>query len=64
MDRTDTVAFRSRPADGAIRHRGRRDRRLPDGDGLSIVKAMATAENRPAFLMLTARDAKADVIEA
>lgn len=63
VDRTDTVetalaALRTAPFDIAVV-----DRRLPDGDGLSIVKAMATAENRPAFLMLTARDAKADVIE-
>lgn len=39
------------------------DRRLPDGDGLSIVKAMKGSEIRPAFLILTARDAKSDVIE-
>lgn len=39
------------------------DRRLPDGDGLSIVKAMKESELRPAFLILTARDAKSDVIE-
>ena len=63
VDRTDTVetalaALRTAPFDIAVV-----DRRLPDGDGLSIVKAMATAENRPAFLMLTARDAKPDVIE-
>ncbi|WP_306222378.1 response regulator transcription factor [Bosea beijingensis] len=63
VDRTDSVetalaALRTAPFDIAVV-----DRRLPDGDGLSIVKAMATAENRPAFLMLTARDAKPDVIE-
>ena len=39
------------------------DRRLPDGDGLSIVKTMKGREAGPAFLILTARDAKSDVIE-
>jgi DNA-binding response OmpR family regulator len=39
------------------------DRRLPDGDGLSIVEAMKEREPGPAFLILTARDAKSDVIE-
>ncbi|WP_426440147.1 response regulator transcription factor [Bradyrhizobium genosp. P] len=39
------------------------DRRLPDGDGLSIVEAMKERELVPAFLILTARDAKSDVIE-
>ena len=63
VDRTDSVetalaALRTAPFDIAVV-----DRRLPDGDGLSIVKAMAKTENRPAFLMLTARDAKSDVIE-
>lgn len=62
-DRTTTIdaalaALRSTPFDIAIV-----DRRLPDGDGLSIVKALSSAETRPAFLVLTARDAKADVIE-
>ena len=63
VDRTDSVetalaALRTAPFDIAVV-----DRRLPDGDGLSIVKAMAKTENRPAFLMLTSRDAKSDVIE-
>ncbi len=38
------------------------DRRLPDGDGLSIVKATKGSELRPGFLILTALDAKSDVI--
>ncbi|MET0445590.1 MAG: response regulator transcription factor [Pseudorhodoplanes sp.] len=39
------------------------DRRLPDGDGLSVVKAMKGRALGTAFLILTARDAKSDVIE-
>jgi two-component system, OmpR family, response regulator len=39
------------------------DRRLPDGDGLSIVKAMKGRSLGTAFLILTARDAKSDVID-
>ncbi|KRE17276.1 two-component system response regulator [Bosea sp. Root483D1] len=62
-DRTTTIdsalaALRSTPFDIVIV-----DRRLPDGDGLSIVKALSNSDTRPAFLILTARDAKADVIE-
>lgn len=62
-DRTATIdaalsALRTAPFDIAIV-----DRRLPDGDGLSIVKALSAEETRPAFLILTARDAKTDVIE-
>lgn len=52
------AALRAAPFDIAII-----DRRLPDGDGLSIVKALNAEDARPAFLILTARDAKADVIE-
>lgn len=52
------LALRTAPFDIAIV-----DRRLPDGDGLSIVKAMKGSDPRPAFLILTARDAKSDVIE-
>jgi DNA-binding response OmpR family regulator len=52
------LALRAAPFDIAIV-----DRRLPDGDGLSIVKAMKGSDSRPAFLILTARDAKSDVIE-
>lgn len=63
VDRTSSVeaalaALRTAPFDIAVV-----DRRLPDGDGLSIVKAMNAAEPRPAFLILTARDAKSDVID-
>ena len=63
VDRTSSVeaalaALKTAPFDIAVV-----DRRLPDGDGLSIVKAMKTAEPRPAFLILTARDAKSDVID-
>jgi len=63
VDRTTTIdaalaALRTAPFDIAIV-----DRRLPDGDGLSIVKALSAEETRPAFLILTARDAKTDVIE-
>ena len=57
VDRTDSVetalaALRTAPFDIAVV-----DRRLPDGDGLSIVKAKAGSDSRPAFLMLSARDA-------
>lgn len=63
VDRTNCVeaalaALKTAPFDIAVV-----DRRLPDGDGLSIVKAMNAAEPRPAFLILTARDAKSDVID-
>ncbi|WP_069882205.1 response regulator transcription factor [Bosea sp. BIWAKO-01] len=63
VDRTSSVeaalaALKTAPFDIAVV-----DRRLPDGDGLSIVKAMKTVEPRPAFLILTARDAKSDVID-
>lgn len=63
VDRTASIdaalsALRAAPFDIAII-----DRRLPDGDGLSIVKAMSAQDPRPAFLLLTARDAKADVVE-
>ncbi len=63
VDRTASIdaalsALRAAPFDIAVI-----DRRLPDGDGLSIVKAMSAQDPRPAFLLLTARDAKADVVE-
>src|SRR5258708_6879850 len=39
------------------------DRMLPDGDALDIVVALSKLPERPAFIMLTAKDAKEDVID-
>src|SRR5260370_26215257 len=39
------------------------DRMLPDGDALDIVTALSRLPERPAFIMLTAKDAKEDVID-
>ena len=39
------------------------DRMLPDGDALDIVMALSQLPERPAFIMLTAKDAKEDVID-
>jgi two-component system OmpR family response regulator len=39
------------------------DRMLPDGDALEIVTALSQLPDRPAIIMLTAKDAKEDVIE-
>ena len=39
------------------------DRMLPDGDALAIVAALSQLPDRPAIIMLTARDAKEDVID-
>ncbi|WKA29512.1 response regulator transcription factor [Bradyrhizobium roseum] len=39
------------------------DRRLPDGDGLSVIRAARARAPETALLVLTARDAKNDVIE-
>jgi two-component system OmpR family response regulator len=39
------------------------DRMLPDGDALDIVTALSQLPERPAFILLTARDAKEDVID-
>ncbi len=39
------------------------DRMLPDGDALDIVIALSQLPERPAFILLTARDAKEDVID-
>jgi two-component system OmpR family response regulator len=39
------------------------DRMLPDGDALSVVAALSQLPERPAIIMLTARDAKEDVID-
>src|SRR5258706_3666308 len=39
------------------------DRMLPDGDALDIVMALSQLRERPAFIMLTAKDAKEDVID-
>jgi len=39
------------------------DRMLPDGDALDIVAALSRLPERPAIIMLTAKDAKEDVIE-
>ena len=39
------------------------DRMLPDGDALDIVMALNQLPERPAFIMLTAKDAKEDVID-
>src|SRR6202163_1146243 len=39
------------------------DRMLPDGDALDIVVALSQLAERPALILLTARDAKEDVID-
>jgi len=39
------------------------DRMLPDGDALAIVTALSQLPERPAIIMLTAKDTKEDVIE-
>jgi two-component system, OmpR family, response regulator len=39
------------------------DRMLPDGDGLDIVVNLAKAPERPATIILTAKDSKDDVID-
>jgi two-component system, OmpR family, response regulator len=39
------------------------NRMLPDGDDLDIVMALSQLPERPAFIMLTAKDAKEDVID-
>src|ERR1700730_19188410 len=39
------------------------DRMLPDGDALEIVTALSELPERPAIIMLTAKDAKEDVID-
>src|ERR1700741_3094576 len=39
------------------------DRMLPDGDALDIVTALSQLPGRPAFIMLTAKDATEDVID-
>jgi DNA-binding response OmpR family regulator len=39
------------------------DRMLPDGDALNIVTALSKLPERPALIMLTAKDAKEDVID-
>src|ERR1700732_5328324 len=39
------------------------DRMLPDGDALAIVTALSQLPERPAIIMLTAKDAKEDMIE-
>jgi len=39
------------------------DRMLPDGDALGIVTALSRLPERPAIIMLTARDTKEDVID-
>jgi two-component system, OmpR family, response regulator len=39
------------------------DRMLPDGDALDIVMALSRLPERPAIIMLTAKDTKEDVID-
>ncbi|PDT72413.1 DNA-binding response regulator [Bradyrhizobium sp. C9] len=39
------------------------DRMLPDGDALNIVTTLSRLPERPAIIMLTAKDAKEDVID-
>ena len=38
------------------------DRTLPDGDAISLLPAMRSSANRPAIVMLTARDATGDIV--
>jgi two-component system OmpR family response regulator len=39
------------------------DRMLPDGDALDVIAALSQLPERPAIIMLTAKDAKEDVID-
>src|SRR3979411_337623 len=39
------------------------DRMLPDGDAVDIVMALSQLPERPAFIMLTAKDTKEDIID-
>jgi DNA-binding response OmpR family regulator len=39
------------------------DRMLPDGDALEVVAALSQMPERPAIIMLTAKDAKEDVVD-
>jgi two-component system OmpR family response regulator len=39
------------------------DRMLPDGDALEVVMALSQLPERPAIIMLTAKDAKEDVVD-
>jgi two-component system OmpR family response regulator len=39
------------------------DRMLPDGDALDVVAALTQSPERPAFIVLTAKDTKEDVID-
>ena len=39
------------------------DRMLPDGDALAIVSTLSQSPERPAIIMLTAKDSKEDVID-
>jgi two-component system, OmpR family, response regulator len=39
------------------------DRMLPDGDGLDVVAELRRKSDRPAIIMLTAKDAKDDIID-
>jgi DNA-binding response OmpR family regulator len=40
------------------------DRTLPDGDALSLLPEMRSSVSRPAVVMLTARDATGDIVDA
>jgi two-component system, OmpR family, response regulator len=39
------------------------DRMLPDGDGLDVVAELRRKSDRPAIIMLTAKDAKDDIVD-
>jgi DNA-binding response OmpR family regulator len=39
------------------------DRGLPDGDALQLVKVLHTQADRPAIILLTARDTKEDIVD-
>src|SRR3979409_2770207 len=39
------------------------DRMLPDGDALDVVAALSQLPERPAIIILTAKDAKEDIID-
>jgi two-component system OmpR family response regulator len=60
VDHADTLAGGARHVDATPYNALVLDRRLPDGDGLSLVSDLRAAGNQVPVLMLTARDALDD----
>ncbi|RQO61589.1 DNA-binding response regulator [Variovorax sp. KBW07] len=60
VDHADTLAAGARHVDATPYNALVLDRRLPDGDGLSLVSNLRAAGNQVPVLMLTARDALDD----